>query len=164
MNSFAGAEYIPPALHDERYQADWVPEFSRRARGFAVYAGLRELGRRGVAELVERCCGCARLMAEELARDPRVRVLNDVVLNQVLVRFDRDGVSVTEEVIEAVQREGGSRSATGARPRTTSGAPPGRSWHRRTLQPGCPDSVRAPPDLQQRPARPALVVAPARWH
>jgi glutamate/tyrosine decarboxylase-like PLP-dependent enzyme len=106
MNSFAGAEYIPPALHDERYQADWVPEFSRRARGFAVYAALRELGRRGVAELVERCCGCARLMAEELARDPRVRVLNDVVLNQVLVRFDRDGASITNEVIEAVQREG----------------------------------------------------------
>jgi glutamate/tyrosine decarboxylase-like PLP-dependent enzyme len=106
MNSFAGAEYIPQALDDERYQADWVPEFSRRARGFAVYAALRQLGRRGVAELVERCCACARLMAEELARDPRVRVLNDVVLNQVLVRFDRDGASITDEVIEAVQREG----------------------------------------------------------
>jgi hypothetical protein len=45
-------------------------------------------------------------MAEELAPDPRVRVLNDVVLNQVLVRFDRDGASITDEVIEAVQREG----------------------------------------------------------
>jgi glutamate/tyrosine decarboxylase-like PLP-dependent enzyme len=106
MNSFAGAEYIPPPQHDERYQAEWVPEFSRRARGFSVYAALRELGRRGVAELVERCCGCARLMAEELARDPRVTVLNDVVLNQVLVRFARDGANVTDEVIEAVQREG----------------------------------------------------------
>jgi glutamate/tyrosine decarboxylase-like PLP-dependent enzyme len=106
MNSFAGAEYIPQPQHDERYQAEWVPEFSRRARGFAVYAALRELGRRGVAELVERCCGCARLMAEELARDPWVTVLNDVVLNQVLVRFARDGANVTVEVIEAVQREG----------------------------------------------------------
>jgi glutamate/tyrosine decarboxylase-like PLP-dependent enzyme len=46
MNSFAGAEYIPPPQHDERYQAEWVPEFSRRARGFAVYAALRELGPR----------------------------------------------------------------------------------------------------------------------
>jgi glutamate/tyrosine decarboxylase-like PLP-dependent enzyme len=106
MNSFAGAEYIPQPQHDERYQAEWVPEFSRRARGFAVYAALRELGRRGVAELVERCCSCARLMAKELARDPRVTVLNDVVLNQVLVRFARDGANITDEVIEAVQREG----------------------------------------------------------
>ena len=106
MNSFAGAEYIPPPQHDERYQAEWVPEFSRRARGFAVYAALRQLGRRGLAELVERCCGCARLMAEELARDPRVTILNDVVLNQVLVRFGHDGTNVTDEVIDAVQREG----------------------------------------------------------
>jgi glutamate/tyrosine decarboxylase-like PLP-dependent enzyme len=106
MNSFAGAEYIPPPQHDERYQAEWVPEFSRRARGFAVYAALRELGRGGLAELVERCCACARLMAEELARDPRVSILNDVVLNQVLVRFERDGANVTNEVIDAVQREG----------------------------------------------------------
>ena len=56
MNSFAGAEYIPQPQHDERYEAEWVPEFSRRARGFAVYAALRELGRDGVAALVERCC------------------------------------------------------------------------------------------------------------
>ena len=106
MNSFAGAEYIPQPQHDERYEAEWVPEFSRRARGFAVYAGLRELGRGGVGALIERCCGCARLMAEELARDPRVTVLNDVVLNQVLVRFACDGANVTDEVIDAVQREG----------------------------------------------------------
>jgi len=106
MNSFAGAEYIPQPQHDERYQAEWVPEFSRRARGFAVYAALRELGRRGLAELVERCCACARLMADELARDPRVIVLNDVVLNQVLVRFACDGTNVTDDVIDAVQREG----------------------------------------------------------
>jgi glutamate/tyrosine decarboxylase-like PLP-dependent enzyme len=106
MNSFAGAEYIPPPQHDERNQSEWVPEFSRRARGFAVYAALRELGRNGVAELVERCCDCARLMAEELSRDRQVTVLNDVALNQVLVRFTRDGANVTDEVIDAVQREG----------------------------------------------------------
>ena len=106
MNSFVGAEYIPPPQHDERRQAEWVPEFSRRARGFAVYAGLRELGRGGVAALVDRCCDCARLMADELTRDPRATVLNNVVLNQVLVRFDRDGANVTNEVIDSVQREG----------------------------------------------------------
>ncbi len=106
MDSFTGAVYIPPPQHDERNQAEWVPEFSRRARGFAVYAALRVLGRRGVAELVERCCACARLMAGELARDPRATILNDVVLNQVLVRFARDGANVTDAVIDAVQREG----------------------------------------------------------
>jgi aromatic-L-amino-acid decarboxylase len=106
MNSFVGAEYIPPPQLDERHSAEWVPEFSRRARGFTVYAALRELGRSGIAALVERCCACARLMAEELARDPRVTLLNDVVLNQVLVRFACDGTNVTDEVIDAVQREG----------------------------------------------------------
>jgi glutamate/tyrosine decarboxylase-like PLP-dependent enzyme len=106
MDSFTGAEYIPHPVNDERNQAEWVPEFSRRARGFAVYAALRALGRRGIAELIERCCGCARLMAEELARDPRVTVLNEVVLNQVLVRFAADGANVTDEVLDAVQREG----------------------------------------------------------
>jgi glutamate/tyrosine decarboxylase-like PLP-dependent enzyme len=106
MNSFAGAEYIPQPKHDERYEAEWVPEFSRRARGFAVYAALRELGRGGVAALVERCCAGARLMAEELSHDPRATVLNDVVLNQVLVRFACDGANITDEVIDAVQREG----------------------------------------------------------
>ena len=64
------------------------------------------LGREGVAELVERCCGCAQLMAEELARDPGVTVLNNVVLNQVLVRFACDGANVTDEVIDNAQREG----------------------------------------------------------
>ena len=106
MDSFAGAEYIPPPQHDERQQAEWVPEFSRRARGFTVYAALRELGRSGVAALVERCCDCAQVMAEALARDPRITVLNDVVLNQVLVRFACDGANVTDEVVDAVQREG----------------------------------------------------------
>jgi glutamate/tyrosine decarboxylase-like PLP-dependent enzyme len=106
MNSFAGAEYIPQPKHDERYEAEWVPEFSRRARGFAVYAALRELGRGGVAALVERCCAGARLMAEELTRDPRATILNDVVLNQVLVRFACDGANVTDHVIDSAQCEG----------------------------------------------------------
>jgi glutamate/tyrosine decarboxylase-like PLP-dependent enzyme len=106
MNSFAGAEYIPQPQHDERYESEWVPEFSRRARGFTVYAALRELGRSGVAALVDRCCSCARLMAEELARDPRATVLNDVFLNQVLVRFAVDGANITNDVIDNAQREG----------------------------------------------------------
>jgi glutamate/tyrosine decarboxylase-like PLP-dependent enzyme len=106
MNSFAGAEYIPEPEHDERYQADWVPEFSRRARGIAVYAAIRELGRRGVAELVDRCCANARLMADALRGEDGVTVLNEVVFNQVLVRFAVDAANVTDRVIDAVQREG----------------------------------------------------------
>jgi glutamate/tyrosine decarboxylase-like PLP-dependent enzyme len=106
LSSFSGANYIPPAEHGERYNGDWVPEFSRRARGFPVYAAIRSLGRSGVAELVERCCGCAQLMGSLLATSEGAEVLNDVVLNQVLVRFVRDGANVTDEVIARVQEEG----------------------------------------------------------
>ncbi|HEX7300642.1 MAG TPA: aminotransferase class V-fold PLP-dependent enzyme [Solirubrobacteraceae bacterium] len=101
----ASAAYLKFAQHGERDGCAWVPDFSRRARGFAVYAALRSLGRTGVAELVERCCACARRFAEVLAAEPRVAVLNDVVLNQVLVRFDDDD-DVTDAVVAAVQAEG----------------------------------------------------------
>ncbi|MDX6542570.1 MAG: hypothetical protein QOK32_173, partial [Gaiellaceae bacterium] len=60
-----------------RDQVDWTPEFSRRARGFPVYAALRSLGRSGVVELVERCCRHARTFAERLAAEPDVQVLNE---------------------------------------------------------------------------------------
>src|SRR3954449_3185841 len=105
LSSFSGAQYIPPAEHGERYNADFVPEFSRRARGFPVYAAIRSLGRRGVAELVERCCSCAQLMGTALAAMDGAEVLNDVTLNQVLVRFTRDGVNVSDEVMHARQDE-----------------------------------------------------------
>lgn len=106
LSSLTGADYIPPAEHGERFNAEWVPEFSRRARGFPAYAAIRTLGRMGVAELVERCCECARLMADELAADEHAEVLNEVALNQVLVRFKTDGRNTTDEVIAAVQQEG----------------------------------------------------------
>jgi len=84
---------------------EWVPEFSRRARGFAVYAALRSLGRRGVEALVDRCCSHARRFAEALGGAPGVEVLNDVVLNQVLVRFGGSDAH-TRAVVERLQREG----------------------------------------------------------
>ena len=87
----------------ERDEVDWVPEFSRRARGFAVYAAIRSLGRSGIAELVERCCSHARRFAE-LLEAGGATVLNDVVLNQVLVRFG-DG-ETTRETIARVQQDG----------------------------------------------------------
>jgi glutamate/tyrosine decarboxylase-like PLP-dependent enzyme len=81
----------------------YTPESSRRARGVEVWAALRALGRRGLADLVERCCRHAARFAQGLER-AGYRVLNDVVLNQVLVRFG-DG-RTTERVIDALQRDG----------------------------------------------------------
>jgi glutamate/tyrosine decarboxylase-like PLP-dependent enzyme len=87
-----------------RDQVDWVPEFSRRARGFAVYAALRSLGRAGVVELVERCCEQARRFADQIAELPGVQVLNEVVLNQVLFRFEDD--EQTDAALADVQASG----------------------------------------------------------
>ncbi|MBS2025281.1 MAG: aspartate aminotransferase family protein [Deltaproteobacteria bacterium] len=93
-----------------RDAVDWVPEFSRRARGFAVWAQLRTLGRTGVASLVDRCCALASRMAQGLAREAGAEILNDVVLNQVLARFTPasggDTDAFTREVIARTQREG----------------------------------------------------------
>src|SRR5829696_5298757 len=88
-----------------RDQMDWTPEFSRRARGFAVYAALRSLGRAGVADLVERLCERARLFAQLLGDADGVEVLNDVVLNQVLVRIGDDDER-TRAAVPRVQDDG----------------------------------------------------------
>jgi glutamate/tyrosine decarboxylase-like PLP-dependent enzyme len=105
----AHADYLVRS-QDERDPQDWVPESSRRARGFAVYAALRSLGRRGVRELVERCCRLATTMAARLGQQPGVRILNEVVLNQVLVGLDpppgTDPEAFTRAVIGRVQRAG----------------------------------------------------------
>jgi glutamate/tyrosine decarboxylase-like PLP-dependent enzyme len=84
---------------------EYVLDSSRRARGFALYAALRSLGRSGVRDLVERCCALARRMAERLTLAEGVSVLNEVVLNQVLVRFDDDDERTTD-VIRRVQDDG----------------------------------------------------------
>jgi glutamate/tyrosine decarboxylase-like PLP-dependent enzyme len=88
-----------------RDPVDWTPEFSRRARAFPVYAALRALGRGGVADLVERCCAHARRFAELLGAEEGVEILNEVVLNQVLVRFGDDD-ETTREVVRRVQEDG----------------------------------------------------------
>jgi len=74
-----------------------------------VYAALRTLGSAGLGALVERSCRQAKRMAERLQAHPGVRILNEVVLNQVLVRFQdpqEDGDALTRAVIAGVQREG----------------------------------------------------------
>jgi glutamate/tyrosine decarboxylase-like PLP-dependent enzyme len=104
------ASYLVQTEGAERDPFEWVPEFSRRARGFTVYAALRSLGRRGVSEMVERCCRLARRMAARLQEGPGVRILNEVALNQVLVRFETprggDVDAFTRRVIGRVQQEG----------------------------------------------------------
>jgi glutamate/tyrosine decarboxylase-like PLP-dependent enzyme len=87
-----------------RAPSDFVPESSRRARGFATYAALRELGRTGVAELVDRSCSLARRFATGLDGVDGIEVANDVVLNQVLVGFGAD--DHTDDVVTRTQRSG----------------------------------------------------------
>ena len=103
------AAYYAPRQDLARDNHDWVPEASRRARGFVVYAALRSLGRNGTAGMIERCCALARRMADHLSRGG-VEVLNDVVLNQVLVRFvppdGGDADAFTADVIRKVQQDG----------------------------------------------------------
>jgi glutamate/tyrosine decarboxylase-like PLP-dependent enzyme len=99
----ATADYLVQTDVDDGFHR--TPELSRRGRQLPVYAALRHLGRRGVAELVDRCCGHARRLAGAMERVDGAAVLNDVVLNQVLVRFDDDD-AITAAVVEEVQREG----------------------------------------------------------
>jgi len=87
-----------------RDAADWTPESSRRARAFTVYAALRSLGRDGIAELVDRCCALAERFAEAVSALPGCELLNDVVVNQVLFRFEDD--DSTNAVLARVQESG----------------------------------------------------------
>ena len=96
------AEYLPPPT-EHRFPADYTPELSRRGRGVDVWAALKHLGRRGVADMIERCCRHATRFAEGLAEEG-YDILNEVVLNQVIVSFGEP--EVTDAVIKRVQEEG----------------------------------------------------------
>ncbi|MFG3187014.1 pyridoxal phosphate-dependent decarboxylase family protein [Streptomyces nigra] len=88
---------------------DWGPDFSRRARGVQVYATLRALGRDGVIELVERTTSLARRFAHALRASGYAEIVNDVVSNQVLVRWpspDGDHARLTEAIMAGVRAEG----------------------------------------------------------
>jgi glutamate/tyrosine decarboxylase-like PLP-dependent enzyme len=100
----ARASYLTGAGDWSREPFDWTPESSRRARAFTVYAALRSLGRRGVADLVDRCCSRAQQFADLISDVEGCTVLNDVVLNQVLFRFADD--ATTSAVLAYVQESG----------------------------------------------------------
>jgi glutamate/tyrosine decarboxylase-like PLP-dependent enzyme len=109
----SSASYMQP-MQAARDEWEWNPEFSRRARGFAVYAALRELGRDGVAAMVERCTERCRALTHGVGALRGAQRLNDPVLNQGLVRFldprrgagEADHDLRTDQVIAAIVRSG----------------------------------------------------------
>ncbi|MDD2772568.1 MAG: aminotransferase class V-fold PLP-dependent enzyme [Elusimicrobiales bacterium] len=106
----ARCAYSASAGPDFRDGSQWAPENSRRARGFVLYAALRNLGRKGVRQVVDNCCEIAQTFAAELAKLPHVRVLNRVVLNQVLFRIEPESAIDTDafnkSVALRIQRSG----------------------------------------------------------
>jgi glutamate/tyrosine decarboxylase-like PLP-dependent enzyme len=106
------ASYLTHAA-DARDQLDWNPDWSRRARGFSTYAALRQLGRKGVAELVERSCARARALAQGLGALPDAELVTEPIINQALVRFrdprgdtEADHDRRTDQVIDAINASG----------------------------------------------------------
>ncbi|HEY3461427.1 MAG TPA: aminotransferase class V-fold PLP-dependent enzyme [Casimicrobiaceae bacterium] len=99
---------------DARDQVDYNPEWSRRARGIASYAAIRQLGRRGVADLVDRCCSHAQALIERIGALRGAEAVWKPVINQGLVRFldersgatDADHDRRTDSVIEQILADG----------------------------------------------------------
>ncbi|WP_158263401.1 pyridoxal phosphate-dependent decarboxylase family protein [Aliiruegeria haliotis] len=102
------ASYLTQSPEGGRNPTQFSPELSRRARGFAVWAVLRALGREGVAEMIERHCAAAELLGDLLRDLPGVRVHNDVVLNQLAVSFHTGdgGANVTAAMEERLNLDG----------------------------------------------------------
>lgn len=103
------ASYLPIG-DDAHNPSDFVPELSRRARGFSIWALLRALGRDGIAAMVSEHCRLARKIAAQLEAEPGIEVLNEVALNQIAVGFGAGWPSeaqeqAAKEVIDHIQRE-----------------------------------------------------------
>lgn len=118
----AAAHYASQSVHSSylvqgagaRDQVDWTPEFSRRGRGFATYAALRQLGRDGVAELVNRCCAITKELVERIGSLEGAEALCEPLINQGMVRFfdprpnatEADHDRITDEVIVGIRATG----------------------------------------------------------
>jgi len=108
-----GASYIAPE-HGARDQIDWNPEWSRRARGFSVYAAILELGRDGLGALIENCCQMTTELVDGIGALPNVEVLWRPILNQGLFRIvapgsaatEDDHIRLTEEVMNLINQSG----------------------------------------------------------
>ncbi len=107
----SSASYVAPTSA-ARDQFDWNPEYSRRARGIPVYAALKELGRDGVEDLVDRSCGHCAAIVEGIGKLPGAEILARPILNQGLLRFNRPGATspendaFTDEVIRKINATG----------------------------------------------------------
>jgi glutamate/tyrosine decarboxylase-like PLP-dependent enzyme len=99
---------------ESRDQADWNPEWSRRARGFPSYAAIRQLGVDGISEMIERCCAQARSLATQIGCLPGAELVFEPQINQGLVRFldpkagasQRDHDRRTDEMIAKINAGG----------------------------------------------------------
>lgn len=100
-----GASYLPPVAEGERDPTHYVPELSRRARGFATWTLLKHFGRAGISEMVERHCRLAKLIADKAAEEAGIEVLNKVVLNQAVLRFGDDDQKTLATIAE-LQKDG----------------------------------------------------------
>ncbi|HXL70175.1 MAG TPA: pyridoxal-dependent decarboxylase, partial [Rhizomicrobium sp.] len=115
------ASYMAQA-EDARDQIDWTPEWTRRARGFPVYAALRELGRDGVAAMIDRCCAHAAAIADGIGTLPGAVLVARPTLNQGLIRFldpgpaanEADHDRYTEEMVAAINEDGTAFFSMGA--------------------------------------------------
>ena len=105
------ASYLNQSHDDGRNPSHYVPELSRRARGFATWAVLQALGRKGVAEIISETCANAQRLAARLRDVQGIKILNDVCLNQVALAFETadgqaDGDALTGRVIDQLQSDG----------------------------------------------------------
>ena len=103
------ASYLIQADGEARDPLDWNPEFSKRARGLGIYATLRSLGRSGFADVVDRTHSLARRFAHQLAASGRAEIMNEVVFNQVLVKWlspEGNHDAFTDQVIASIQGTG----------------------------------------------------------
>jgi glutamate/tyrosine decarboxylase-like PLP-dependent enzyme len=96
------ASYLPPAQGAERDPSAYVPELSRRARGFATWAMIRQLGRTGIAEMIEQCCEVAAQMAARLSAEPGITLVHAVELNQFMLVFGEGDIANTDRQTLAV--------------------------------------------------------------
>jgi glutamate/tyrosine decarboxylase-like PLP-dependent enzyme len=103
--AFGQATSYSILVEGSRRQIEWNPEWSRRARGFAVYATIRALGQSGIAAMIERCCDAAATLADGIRQMPGAEILAPITINQALARFG-DSDERTDAVIEAVQQSG----------------------------------------------------------
>jgi glutamate/tyrosine decarboxylase-like PLP-dependent enzyme len=101
-------------VDDARDQVDWNPEWSRRGRGFATYAAIRQLGRGGIAGLVERTCRHAGALVTRIGALPGAEMVWKPLINQGLVRFpdprpnatNADHDRRTDQVISLILKSG----------------------------------------------------------